>query len=738
MGRRPRLRVGGGSVRRWTSADLVTGGVIGGMEALFAISFAGLVFSGALAPAAGTLIGTALVSAVVVLLLTSHRTTLPDALGSVQDASAAILVVVTAGVVAQLGPDHPGLVGTALVAVAATTATTGLLLWGIGRFHLGQVVRYVPYPVVGGFLAGSGWLLLAGGVDLLATDLLAANGALAAIREVGTDPARGGQVLLGLAFAVGLLVGQRRGLGGSLLPIASVTAIVGFHLVAAVGPGLDAMRDAGWLLGPFPTGALWPPDPSLLADVQLGAVASQGVAILMVAALSAVSLLLTASGIELSTGADADMDQELRVAGSANLLVAATGGVPGFHALSLSDLVRRAGASGRHVGLVAAGVLLVALIFGSGPISAVPRFVVGGLLAYLGLSFLVEWLVDGWTTLERVDYGLVLVIVVVIAAVGFLPGVAVGLVLTAALFLVTYSRTEVVRTRRTGATTPSRLDRSVADQTVLEGERARIAVLELQGFLFFGTGHGLAEEVRRLLEEAPTTAFVVLDLSRVTGVDSSAVRSLARILQRLARAEVDLVLAGGGDRIARSLRADPEAPHDRLRLTPDLDHAMQWCEEQLLARATPSADPSPTSLRDLLRDELGSDALVARLEAVLERQVVPAGTRILTRGDDDRDLYLVEHGRLTVHLPGPDGTSIRIRELHAGTVIGEIGLELGVPRAADVVADSEVVLLRLPADALARLEVDDPPLASAVHRALARLLARRLVTSLRTIEALER
>ncbi len=55
----------------------------------------------------------------------------------------------------------------ALIGMTLATALTGVVLWGLGRFRLGALVRFVPFPVIGGFLAASGWLLVTGGVEVI-------------------------------------------------------------------------------------------------------------------------------------------------------------------------------------------------------------------------------------------------------------------------------------------------------------------------------------------------------------------------------------------------------------------------------------------------------------------------------------------------------------------------------------------------------------------------------------------
>ncbi len=73
----------------------------------------------------------------------------------------------------------------------------------------------------------------------------------------------------------------------------------------------------------------------------------------------------------------------------------------------------------RLVGLISAGLCAACLIFGSTLLTLFPKPVLGGLLLFLGLAFLVEWVYDAWFKLPRIDYLIVLFILLAIATVGF-------------------------------------------------------------------------------------------------------------------------------------------------------------------------------------------------------------------------------------------------------------------------------------------------------------------------------
>lgn len=82
-----------------------------------------------------------------------------------QDVPAAIIAVLAATLVAQPDIGNPAeAFATVVFVMVCSTLLTGVMLWCVGHFSLGKVVRFLPYPVIGGFMAGTGWLLFVGGI----------------------------------------------------------------------------------------------------------------------------------------------------------------------------------------------------------------------------------------------------------------------------------------------------------------------------------------------------------------------------------------------------------------------------------------------------------------------------------------------------------------------------------------------------------------------------------------------
>lgn len=98
----------------------------------------------------------------------------------------------------------------------------------------------------------------------------------------------------------------------------------------------------------------------------------------------------------------------------------------------------------------------------------VPKLVIGGLLLFLGLDLLLDSVVRSRTRLPIEEYGLVVLILVTNAVLGFLAGVVLGVVAALVLFAISYSRNDVVRHELSGTSYQSNVERPASDQAVLQ------------------------------------------------------------------------------------------------------------------------------------------------------------------------------------------------------------------------------------------------------------------------------
>ena len=719
---------------------LTTGLVAGLLEITVAVSFAALVFSGDLSAFVGYGIGLVLLASLINITCITLLASVPGTTGGAQDLPVAIMAVAAASMASQLSGRAPpqDVFVTAVAAIGITTLATGAFLFALGHFRMGRLVRFMPYPVVGGILAGTGWLMTAGAIGMmtgqpLGLPLLQADMLL--------------HWLPGVLFAVALLWAHERTSHTLLIPGMVVAGTALFHAAMfAAGRSMADLSAQGWLLGSFGEGGLWRQwSWGDLDRVHWRTIAGQAVSMATIPVLSAVALLLNVSALEIAVRRDVDLNRELKAAGVANLLAGAAGGPTGYQELGISTMSHRAGAASRMTGLVAVLVCGVALFYGGALMSLFPKLVLGGLLLFLGLSFLVDWVWKAWFTLPKGDYAVVIVILLCTALLGFLEAVAVGLALAAILFVVYYSRVDAMRLMLSGANFHSRIMRTPSQQEVLRQQGDATCVLQLQGYLFFGTASRLLTQVRGRLDDPalPTLRYVLLDFQRVTGVDTTVTLTFNKLRQLMQPREITLVVTGASAVVTGQLALASLREDEGCRMFADLDRGLEWCESQLLGETSPAlGEPGvEPPVHEILARWLPNPESADRLLNYLQRQELATGQRLMRRGDAPDDLYILTSGQLTAQREQTEGSGrepLRLQTQRPVQIVGEIGFYLGQTRSADVIADEPSVVYRLSADELRRMEVQDPALASALHRVVVNLVSSRVMHLTEAVDALQR
>ncbi|RME97903.1 MAG: sulfate permease and related transporter, partial [Alphaproteobacteria bacterium] len=150
--------------------DAVSGSVAGLVTVTYCISFAALIFQNEIAGGLTLGLSALLTGTVVTGVIVALTTTLAPADAGPDTPAVAVMSVLAASIAASFSA--AGLSGDlavihVMVAITISTLLTGLLLFGLGALRLGVWLRFVPYPVIGGFLAASGWLLMTGGIEVM-------------------------------------------------------------------------------------------------------------------------------------------------------------------------------------------------------------------------------------------------------------------------------------------------------------------------------------------------------------------------------------------------------------------------------------------------------------------------------------------------------------------------------------------------------------------------------------------
>jgi SulP family sulfate permease len=679
------------------AASIAGVAVAGAMQVVRVASMAALVFAVGGPELRADGLALALTGTAVASLWIALRSSLTGAQASAQSISIAVMVVAVTAAAASVPPD--AVHATVLSVVAASGAVTGLTLVVLGVTGAARLVRYLPHPVIAGVLAASGWILVDSAVAMMA-------------RSVDAGPLSGEAAMHwapGVAIGVWLFALTRAVKHPLVVPGVLVASVAVFYGVAAVnGYGVAELMADGWLFGPLPEGPMWrlPPVDAWLAT-DPGVVAAQLPTLATVAFITALSALLFTSGMELERDVDADPGRELRETGLGNLLGAPFGGL----AATVSPTSSRLAASmraRRRIDAALTPVVTVAVLAGGASVLArMPLAVLGGLLVYLGVMYLDEWLVRGSRRLSALDMVVVLVIVATVATFGLLPGVAMGLVVTVAMFVVVTARTDVVAAARSGRELRSRVTRSAAARERLWDEGERIAVFRLSGTVFFGTADRLTARAKERLALDPRPRTVVLDVRDAATFDATGAMAVMRIARAAERVGAQVVVAGA-----------------RVEFEPDLDRALERCEDDLLVEAGLASDRPRF---DDVVDELpgGADTWRA-LAPYFEEVRLEAGVPLVRQGDPGDCFWILADGRVTAALERDDGSRLRLETLVPGQVLGESGFVTEEPRSADLIVDEDSRLFRMDRARWRELARERPEAAIALRDLLLRLAADRV------------
>ena len=150
-------------------SNVVAGVIAGAVTLTYSVTYAALIFSGDLSVFFEAGLNTALISASLIALMVSLRSSLPFAIAGPDSNASVFVAVMAAGISSEFSRHYSQgeVLPTILVAIAISSTFTGLILYGIGRLKLGYLVRFIPYPVLGGFLAGTGWLICIGSFKVM-------------------------------------------------------------------------------------------------------------------------------------------------------------------------------------------------------------------------------------------------------------------------------------------------------------------------------------------------------------------------------------------------------------------------------------------------------------------------------------------------------------------------------------------------------------------------------------------
>ena len=728
-----------GGIGRDFLRNSISGSVVGVVSVAYCISYAVMIFSGPLVGGQAPALSATLAGAAVVCLLVGLFSGIRLGIGGPDTPTMAVIATLATGLSLTIGAgplaaEAPQLT---LFVVIAATFMTGLALLAAGWLRLGTATRFVPYPVVAGFLAASGVLLCLGGIRVAAGRTVEISG----LRELLAAAAPHLATAAGVAAV--LFVARRYVRSPFAMPIVLGLGVGLTHLyLTGSGIPFESAKEARWFLAAPETLPLpwlpWLPGewPAMNAPLLLSTLGDCGALILV----SVLAIVLQASGLEVIRRANIDLNRELRVNGVANVAAALGGGFLGSITLNRTVLNVEAGATRRLSAVLAAAICAVPIFAGVNLAAYVPTPVLGGLLLYLGLSLLVGTVFAPYARMAWFDYALIAAIVALILFRGYLEGAILGVAASCLIFAFSYSRARVIKHSLTRRQYRSAVERATTQARLLQNHGDRILILWLQGYIFFGSANRIFRYVadRMAAPAKHPLQWLVLDFELVVGMDASAALSFIKLRNLADKHGVTIAVSGLSDTVGAPIFGRrTSASEARFQRFPTLDTALEWCEDDLLGEAATGLDDDAV-FRRWLGAGLDDDARVERLLNFLEKCDFAAGDVLIRRGDAPDEMYLICSGRVSVYLDRDAALGVRLRSVVGQTLFGEMGFYRQAPRSASVIADVPTTAYRITRTRLGEIAREDPELCAAFQALIIRVLSDRVKFATDEVEALMR
>jgi SulP family sulfate permease len=702
------------------------------------VSFGALMFPGDLSAGIPVAIWAMLIGACVGgvwIALTTSLPPLTTVIDSPTGAALILLSALTASGVRAAGGSPEAAIQSVMLVFTTATLLSGAVLYGLGACKWGSYFRFVPYPVVGGFLAATGCFLIAGAVRMTAGPTALTLAGLAS--WTAADAA-------GLAGAVLVLAAMAASRLWVKAPFAMPATLIAMWLASVAALRTLQLSGAGhaWYLPSLGTLSPWLPFQAVrTSHLDWPMLAHLAPELLAVTIIALISLVTKVSSIEVGRQAAGDLDQEFRGHGIASLIAAPLGGLISALGVSTSRLLEHAGSRSRMSGVASSLALgLVALAHVDLP-GLVPVPIIAGLVLYLGYTFIVDALWKPFSQRAWLDLALSVAIMIVCIRYGYLVGVLAGVVCACLLFVVSYARLGVVRRHLTRARFSSHVDRSAEASAYLCTVGDAVQLYWLSGYIFFGSSEGLFGRIRDDIAAAPPrrVAYVILDFSMVSGADSSAYVSLAKLRnycnQRgtmivycsLSKANLDALERGGfiGGK-------------SRHRAFADLDAGLAWCEDKLLAEGKIEVDMDLSGFPSWLQRQLGESFKSADLIAYFDQRHLDGSTVLHRQGEPADTIDIVAAGRLAIDVATSSSESLRVRRIATFTLVGEMGFFRHSVRSATVSSEGPTDLFTLTRVNFERMRRERPDLANAFDDFIIRIISDRVDTAHREAAALER
>lgn len=601
----------------------------------------------------------------------SVKSSLPFAIGQIQDIGLFFMATLASAVVKDELPDNPTdddrdfVMGAVIFILTFSAVFVGTLVMLVSLLRLAGLVQYVPLPVIGGYLGYLGYYLMISGAFISTNTDSDGFKSYPDLFDVDGDwwHSRLFKVFIGIACFLFIHAFVSIFNHPASLPAALLFIPAAFYICLFLsGASLDEVRHHGWLSDTSGNESDSETFFSIWGLINFGEV--QNYFHLIPAHLKTLFPLfvlvvfgscLDIAAIQQEYLKEIDFNKELGTVGLQNVAAGISCvGYTGSYIFSGTLFCLRNGVNSRIAGYILVAVETLLFLVPFSPANYIPKFYLGSLAIWIGYGIFMDWLVYSRTKVSLSEYVLMWITFFCVLVFDLTYGLLLGALLSMLVFIFLYARSNIAEIR----IIPSKrcVVKTVEQRTILEKFHNNMVAIGLSGYIFFGSsveiGKRLStigieqrkklvdsleeceELVRAAISDSPLV--IIVDMRLVKGLDATAARTMGVIRRSLAAEGINMFIANlddhqkgirklleahkailfnGDDTVACDERSSQDC-HSGTFFT-STDAAVSFCEDMFLNAAVRHGlcrrDNASPTFAEVLRSHLDNPQILAQL-----------------------------------------------------------------------------------------------------------------------------
>ncbi|MFN8673196.1 MAG: SulP family inorganic anion transporter [Candidatus Sericytochromatia bacterium] len=581
---------------------------------------------------------------------------------------------------------------------------SGIFQVSFGFLGLGTLIKFMPYPVVSGYLSGVGLYIIASQTPKF---LGAPKNAHFWESILNSDLWKWQSIVLGIFTIFSMIIAPKITKKVPPVIISLLSGLFCYLILTFIDKSLLIQENNPFIVGAISsnnTGNFFQELIKKLAcikNVELSDIYDLLLPSLTLAVLLSIDTLKTCIVIDALTHSRHKSNKELIGQGLGNIASAFIGGVNGAGTMGATLVNISSGASSRLSSLIEGIFATLAFLFLGSLISWVPIASLAGILCVIGAKMIDKNSLNFFrNSSTKLDFLVIIAVILTSLTVSLIMASAVGVLLAVLLFIREQISTSIIHKKSYGNQVSSKHVRVAKEVELLKKYGNALAIYELQGSLFFGTANQLYSNLEKDLNEKK---YIILDMKRVQSVDLTAAHILEQIEEVLTQKKAFLIFS----RVPKTLPTGQDVQNylgevglvkeeSKVKIFNDIDDAIEWVENDIIKNnITEEIDEKLLELNDFELFKGRKATTVADLEAKIKICSYKAGEKIFSCGDRGDELYFIRKGTVSIVLPISESESYHLSTFGKGNFFGEMSFLDGVNRSASAFADTDIELFIL-------------------------------------------